>query len=833
MAGKTPIAPKSTRDTLAKVRAHVGDVERRLKSADKSTQRSVQALETAFEALQGKVGGSEKDDLKANIDELSAHLNRKLDDSRAQINQDLQGALSAPDIDHMREALSRATARLSQAERRQAESIQKVNEQIIRLATAIDNRVRNETRAREALEHRMDAQILRARDHSEQRIAAVEDHSASAILKIGSQVSQLSTDLADVHGAIEKRTEGRIYEAALDNRHEIENLKADISARLETINGPQAYVDITPVQRSVEALATRLERLESRISAASRSGDMIPAAIQEEPPFPPARSQTPLAPIPLPASATPVAATNLASPQEFDPSEYSQTRYEMPSPQGAKAENLYGTQSDALANPYEDPQQSAGLASSQMALHDYDAPADFDPYGAPQAPDYMDAVMQPIPAGHDGATDFASNPYTENLYADNPYSAGFPGEPAGNPYAPPPPPVRPGETPLNLGADMSMAAARPGADTKRPRKAAMSLPSMTPRTLRTAASAAALVAVIAAGAWMAKGRLPGQSPQIASAPAGQNGQASLSAQAQNRPGPVTITAATGLMSTPDEAAGINPSKPRIDNFASLDAAVAAGNPVAQLQKGLTLLQTGKETEAAPFIRAAANQTLPAAQYYLGNMYENGQGVPADAVQARMLTERAARAGHRIAMYDLALYYIEGKGGVEADMSMAAQWFEKAAQFGMTDAQYNLAVLYERGTGVTPDPAEAYNWYAIAGSQGDQDAARRAAQLELELPGETLQRAKSKVASFAPSQFNPETNGIFKDLPWNKTPRMDNTIANVQQLLLDLGYDAGVADGAMGPRTRDAIKAFERATGMPETGRVDDTILRTLKDVAGA
>ena len=819
MAGKTPVKTKAARDSLVKVREHVGNVERRLKAADKNTKRSVKALEMAFEALKDKVGDKDAGDLRAHVDELATHLNRRMNESRAQVSSELSQALQGKDIGHVREALSRATARLSQAELRQAESIQKINEQIIRLATAIDNRVRTETLEREALEHRVNARFETERDATQTKIGEIEDTSAAAIRKIGAQVAQLSTDLTEARAAIEHRTEGRIYEAALDNQHEIENLKAE----LKSGGAAQVNVDITPVQRSVAALAARLDSLEARGVAGTA---ITPAADQAAPPFLQApvieETAAPEKPLPLPITPTAVEEDDVSNgPLEFNPARYDNISYDMPGAAPAPyAPVPEPAAPQAPSNPYIDSAQAGGgHAAAHMALHDYDSPGDFDPYAQSAQP----AALTPAPAP-------AEMPMTaltgENPYAQNPYAAGLPNEHAADPYAP---------QPLSLDNDMSMAAARPGAERaggpkRLPKMPSLGGPKLTPRTLRTAASAAALVAVVAAGAWMMKDRLPGATPQVAANKTAQP----VAVTQKAKPRPVNITPATGKMSPAAGAPDINPSKPRIDNYASLDAAVAAGNPVAQLQKGLTRLQSGNEDAAATFIRAAANQGLPAAQYYLGNMYENGQGVPQDAPQARMLTERAARAGHRIAMYDLALYYIEGKGGVDVDLSVAAQWFEKAAQFGMTDAQYNLAVLYERGTGVPADPAEAYSWYAIAGGQGDQDAARRAAQLELELPGDTLARAKSKVASYRPSEFDPETNGIFQNMPWNsQKPRGNETVATVQKLLLDLGYDAGVADGAMGPRTAEAIKAFERANGLPETGRVDDIIVQTLKDVAGA
>jgi localization factor PodJL len=53
----------------------------------------------------------------------------------------------------------------------------------------------------------------------------------------------------------------------------------------------------------------------------------------------------------------------------------------------------------------------------------------------------------------------------------------------------------------------------------------------------------------------------------------------------------------------------------------------------------------------------------------------------------------------------------------------------------------------------------------------------------------------------------------------------------QTLLNRLGYNAGPADGLMGPRTRNAIRDFERSIGWPETGRATPRLLNRMKQAA--
>ena len=46
------------------------------------------------------------------------------------------------------------------------------------------------------------------------------------------------------------------------------------------------------------------------------------------------------------------------------------------------------------------------------------------------------------------------------------------------------------------------------------------------------------------------------------------------------------------------------------------------------------------------------------------------------------------------------------------------------------------------------------------------------------------------------------------------------VKSAQEALKAKGYDAGASDGAMGPRTRAALRNFQKAEGLRATGRLD-------------
>lgn len=53
------------------------------------------------------------------------------------------------------------------------------------------------------------------------------------------------------------------------------------------------------------------------------------------------------------------------------------------------------------------------------------------------------------------------------------------------------------------------------------------------------------------------------------------------------------------------------------------------------------------------------------------------------------------------------------------------------------------------------------------------------------------------------------------------------IRRAQELLAELGFDPGPADGLIGPRTRSAVENFEQAKGLPASGEVTPALIDRL------
>jgi localization factor PodJL len=380
------------------------------------------------------------------------------------------------------------------------------------------------------------------------------------------------------------------------------------------------------------------------------------------------------------------------------------------------------------------------------------------------------------------------------------------------------------------------------------------LPSLDNRSLRVGllGAAAVIVAIFAGRMILGSGDGPNpnavrgaDTPVVMTDPAvGSMPLTAINSQTDTNVVP-NPTQAAGLIETQpipdtstDPIGSYAENQPVIIDIAELDtleAAVEANNPIAQFQMGLAKLDAGQTDEGAALVRQAASANQPAALYRLAKLYEAGEGVPRDDVMARQLIERAARGGNRIAMHDLALYYTEGRGGVDLSMPTAKSWFEQAARRGVVDSQFNLAILSEStDVGTTPNIEDALFWYSVAARQGDQFAVSRRDALRETLDADKLDAIDARITAFAPRAIDEEANGIFNDVPWVKTSQgpSPTQVREVQTLLASLGYQVGTPDGVMGSRTRTAITAFERASGLSETGEVDRELINRLSNAAG-
>jgi TPR repeat protein len=171
------------------------------------------------------------------------------------------------------------------------------------------------------------------------------------------------------------------------------------------------------------------------------------------------------------------------------------------------------------------------------------------------------------------------------------------------------------------------------------------------------------------------------------------------------------TAIPVVAAQPNAAAALKkavPSSPAPTSLTSLQYAAEGGHPVAQ----------------------------SVAQWKLGRMYADGDGVAQDDLRAFEYFSRIANSHAEDspsapqaaivanAFVALGRYYLSGipNTKIKVDADRAREMFSYAASyFGDADAQYDLARLYLSGIGAPKDPRYGARWLGLAAQKGQRQA----------------------------------------------------------------------------------------------------------------
>ena len=167
--------------------------------------------------------------------------------------------------------------------------------------------------------------------------------------------------------------------------------------------------------------------------------------------------------------------------------------------------------------------------------------------------------------------------------------------------------------------------------------------------------------------------------------------------------------------------------------------IAVASPVAaDYGAGVAAYRQGDYAAAFGEFRSVAEQGDADAQFALGFMYRNGQGVPEDFHQAVLWYRKAAEQGSARAQYYLGLMYDYGEGVLEDD-ARAVVLYRQAAEQDHAEAQHYLGLMYDYGEGVPEDDVHAYAWFNLAAAQGHEEAeqARDFSRLDM-TKGQTAQ-----------------------------------------------------------------------------------------------
>jgi TPR repeat protein len=317
-----------------------------------------------------------------------------------------------------------------------------------------------------------------------------------------------------------------------------------------------------------------------------------------------------------------------------------------------------------------------------------------------------------------------------------------------------------------------------------------------------------------------------------------------------------VTLVTNLSDIQDvDALAADPELPNGLRALELEAL----NGQAEAQHDLAALYSAGENgvpqnfeKAAAWFEKAAHAGVANAAYNLGVLYHQGLGVVQSIETAMQWYSRAAELNHPEAQYNLGIAHIEGVG-TTYDPALAVTYFRQAAQGKIPEAAYNLGLILENGLIGEIDTEEAAYWYSKAAQMDNKSAAAVLKLLKKTADLSDQQLVELSVAYDAayfadeiePASGDTKTNAVMDpESEYIKASQANSNItlarndppmspwqllvSQVQGGLKQTAFYRGPEDGIYGPRTRDAIKAYEESNNLPLTGEPSEALLAHMR-----
>ena len=160
---------------------------------------------------------------------------------------------------------------------------------------------------------------------------------------------------------------------------------------------------------------------------------------------------------------------------------------------------------------------------------------------------------------------------------------------------------------------------------------------------------------------------------------------------------------------------------------------------ADWEAGVDAYQAGDYATALKEFRPLAEQGDADAQFNLGVMYEDGQGVTQDYKKALKWYRLAAEQGDATAWHQLGVMHHYG-WGVKTNYKEALRFYRLAAP-QVVQSQYSLGAMYYQGQGVNQDIVIAYMWFYVAAKNGNPRSKGNVNVLAKEMKPKQITKAK--------------------------------------------------------------------------------------------
>ena len=773
-------------------------VQDRLNRAETTTDAALKSLESTFDVLDQRIGEVAKAapdhaaELRAQFEQrfegLADDLRASIDATRAELASEIENAAKAgitpAQLETFETKLGDVQRRLSDNEDRHARAIETVGDQVSRISENFDQRLQDvesadgsakvaeqfsklteavqdrleqiEQREASAIE-RVGDEMTKIADQLDERISDSEQRSASAIEQVGEQVARVATRLQTRQDEALQSFSDKLDESQSRSESRLSDALASVSQRLDLMQ-EQSSNTLSPVQKAIASLATRLDSLEE--FAAPPFADAPQAAALPE-----------MRPLPINA---PLFSDEIASRADVDMDVQGSTQstqdlldelseQEDPSSYNdAVASSIQADLEDSVpADTTTDDEFEPGIESWDDVRDETDASDEPSEFTAEVPPADGSAETDPV-AELENWEESASEARDIDVF-DDVFDKPDELSQKNSPVL-----TAPADTNQdylqNARAAARNAAASPD-DTKSKRGKQKEKKAKTPKAGQTETAkkssggssklplvaTASVVALAAAGGTAYYAMQNNESidlqkistPPMPAAPAPTEiadtapatGDATLDAITgdpmdpdalfEETPGDASLTAAPTPSVAPVSSEPVEADTPPPASEPTPTESPRAEAPQPDPAPEETVLAAAPAPEPRPTLpqiavpvtlESAAASGDPKALYTLGKS-ELDDGNFADGAG---LMKRSAEAGEPAAQYRLGKLHEKGLG-VPRDLTLARKWTESAANGGNVRAMHDLAVFYAQGDGGPQSYAAAVNWFRKAAEFGVVDS----------------------------------------------------------------------------------------------------------------
>lgn len=792
---------------LTSIESVMTRMQERLHRAETMTNSAMSTLEQTFESLDKRINtiaeqaSPEKAaELRAQFEErfegLASELRASIESTRSELAREIEKAAAAgasPDaLKDIETSIGSLEQRVTAGEQRSNRALESMTEQVGRISSNFDSRLRDvESRdpseafetvrkdvealsgevaqrleefssQNDAVIDRITEQMKAMADQFDARVEDSEQRSASAIEQVGEQVANVAQRLQAKQENAFEELKTSLESARKQQSLRLSDALSNVSDRIEQMQSQQAS-SLSPVQRAIASLATRLEALED-FASPPKSAQDEPAEYEfEDDAESNAEDEGADSLIDF-AEATDVSANeSFLVDQDIRPSEGSEYV-------GEPGELIFedGLLLDESEPEIEASGDFAGDDEFEAGLPELDeledespaeASAEFDPFEDFDSAPAADADMaEPAADEEDPLSalvdwdDGRDETRDSDIFADEPEGL--------LPESAPQDSEKP-ESPVTAEFEVALDEQDEPVDyLSRARQAAMAANAAGSRNSTRAAIPAgkqksssklpmiAAVSVVAlatatAGTMFTLRGLqndPGK-PVVATTPqpntaaiapvgasemAADEGEVFTEESASDIEGDAAFVdeAATeadnaaleeDLFDEPEAVADVAASEPAAPVAEPEPAPVEASTPEPAPQPAINFADLPVVPQT-PTLQSAAAEGDPVARLILGEQ----RIADGDYTSGPTLVRQAAEAGEPAAQYRLAKLHEKGLG-VPRDLAMARQWTERAAQGGNVKAMHDLAVYYAEGEGGPQSYAAAAEWFRKAADFGLTDS----------------------------------------------------------------------------------------------------------------